>query len=357
MTASTPWCDQAVHEPSSHPPRLPRLLVVDDSPDSLWLMSRLFEERFDVLAAASGRDALALAACEPAPDLVLLDIVMPDMDGYEVLRRLRQDPRTAGIPVAFVSALGESAERRLGLELGAIDYLTKPIDPQEVVRRVDAHTREAARQRKLNTLGERLARHLSAQAWHQLFNGAGAATIAFESCELTLLVVDAAALQASPAERDAFIEELDAQALAHGGSVDHYARGPMVLFFDEPRDALRAALGLQRDAGGRRIQLGLHHGACDVARFRGLGAWERTLLGDEAALARRATAGGQPGFIVLSPKAYGPLRDDIHDHAGHAVLTEKFQGTGLSKAWLAPIEPTGWPGAARQQEATPGCAA
>lgn len=328
-----------MQEPSSPAARLPRLLVVDDATDNLWLMARLFEDCFEVLQASSGQQALALAAAEPAPDLVLLDILMPDMDGYEVLRRLRQHPLTAGIPVAFLTSLDASRERRLGLELGAVDYLTKPVDPQAVLRRVQGHARARAHARRLEALGERLSRHLLPQAWHQLFNGAGAATIAFEDCALMLLSVHAAALQGGLRERDDFVARLDTLARQHGGSVDHYGWGHTTVFFDEPHHALQAALALQRALAGERVLLGLHHCACEVARFRGLGAWERTLLGDEAAQARQATAGGLPGVVVVSPQAYALLREDLQAQPGRAVVTEKFHGTGLHLAWLAPIDP------------------
>ncbi len=327
-----------MQEPSIRAPRLPRLLVVDDVQDNLWLMERLFDGRFEVVAASSGQQALALAAAEPLPDLVLLDILMPDMDGYEVLRRLRQQPRTAAIPVAFLTALDATQDRRLGLELGAVDYLTKPVDPQEVLRRVEDHARARTHARRLEALGERLSRHLLPQAWHQLFNGAGAATIAFEDCALTLLSIHAAALQGAPDERDAFVARLDTLARQHGGSVDHYGWGHTAIFFDEPQRAMQAALALQRELAGERVQLGLHHCACEVAAFRGLGAWERTLLGDEAAQAREATAGGVPGVVVVSPEAYALLREDLQAQPGSAVVTEKFQGTGLNVAWLAPVD-------------------
>lgn len=329
----------SVQEPPFRAARLPRLLVVDDAADNLWLMARLFDGRFEVLQASSGQQALSLAASDPAPDLVLLDILMPDMDGYEVLRRLRQHPLTAAIPVAFLTSLDASQDRSLGLELGAVDYLTKPIDPQEVLRRVEGHARSRTHARRLEALGERLSRHLLPQAWHQLFHGAGAATIAFDECELTLLSVHAAALQGDPGERDDFVFRLDTLARQHGGSVDHYGWGHTTVFFDEPQYAMRAALALQRDLAHQRVQLGLHHCACEVARFRGLGAWERTLLGDEALQARQATAGGVPGVVVVSPQAYALLREDLQAQPGTAVVTEKFHGTGLNLAWLAPVDP------------------
>ncbi len=328
-----------MQDPSSRPACLPRLLVVNDAQDNLWLMERLFEGRFEVLAACSGQQALALAAADPPPDLVLLDILMPDMDACEVLRRLRQQPLTAGIPVALLNSPDATQERSIGLAPGEVDYLTMPVDPQEVLNRMEGHARVHAHARRLEALGERLSRHLLPQAWHQLSNGAGAATIAFEDCALMVLSVHAAALQGEPDERDALLARLDTLARQHGGSVDHYGWGHTAVFFDEPPRAMQAALALQRALAGERVQLGLHHCACEVASFRGLGAWERTLLCDEALQAREVTTGGVPGVVVVSPEAYALLREDLHAQPGIAVVTEKFQGAGLNMAWLAPVDP------------------
>src|SRR5271167_2134702 len=103
-----------------------RVLVVDDVPANVKLLeARLSAEYFDVLAAMNGRDELAI--CERAEcDLVLLDVMMPDMDGFEVCRRLKSNPVTQHIPVVMVTALDQSSDRVRGLDAGADDFLTKP---------------------------------------------------------------------------------------------------------------------------------------------------------------------------------------------------------------------------------------
>ena len=115
------------------------VLVVDDAPDNIDVLTGALWERFRVRAALSGERALVIAGTDPRPDLILLDIMMPAMDGYEVLRRLKADPASAAIPVIFVTALGDHADEQLGLELGAVDYITKPISPAVVRARVTAH--------------------------------------------------------------------------------------------------------------------------------------------------------------------------------------------------------------------------
>lgn len=108
----------------------PRLLVVDDAAVNLHTLIGMFRDDYAISAATSGLKAIELARRDPRPDLILLDIQMPDMDGYEVLAALKQDAATAGIPVIFVTALAEAADAARGLLMGAADYVTKPINPE-----------------------------------------------------------------------------------------------------------------------------------------------------------------------------------------------------------------------------------
>jgi len=115
------------------------LLIVDDSPSNLSVLGEVLAPYYAVRAATSGERALRIAQGEPQPDLILLDIMMPDMDGYAVLERLRSDPRTTDIPVIFVTALNSVVDEEKGLVLGASDYITKPFHPAIVLARVRAH--------------------------------------------------------------------------------------------------------------------------------------------------------------------------------------------------------------------------
>jgi len=115
------------------------ILVVDDTPDNLTLMSGLLKDNYLVKVANSGARALKIAQSETPPDLILLDIMMPEMDGYEVCRRLKADNKTRDIPIIFLTAKTEVIDETLGFELGASDYITKPISPPIVLARVETH--------------------------------------------------------------------------------------------------------------------------------------------------------------------------------------------------------------------------
>jgi putative two-component system response regulator len=117
----------------------PTILIVDDNPDNLTVLGELLCERYRVRAANSGERALELVCQQPLPDLVLLDVMMPDMSGYEVLHRLRSEPLTRHIPVIFVTAMSATEDEETAFELGAVDYLTKPLRPGVMLARVQAH--------------------------------------------------------------------------------------------------------------------------------------------------------------------------------------------------------------------------
>ena len=120
-----------------------KILIVEDEPDIVELLVyNLAQAGFKTEAVFNGTDALDRAKIEP-PDLVLLDLLLPEVDGLEVCRTLKRDPETAGIPIIMLTAKGEAIDRIVGLELGADDYITKPFSPREVLLRIRAVLRRA----------------------------------------------------------------------------------------------------------------------------------------------------------------------------------------------------------------------
>jgi putative two-component system response regulator len=112
------------------------VLVVDDTPMNIEILGRLLQQDYRVKVANDGRSALIAARNTPKPDIILLDVMMPGMDGYEVCQTLKADPATAPIPVIFVTAMGETEDEKRGLELGAVDYIVKPFSPAIVQARL-----------------------------------------------------------------------------------------------------------------------------------------------------------------------------------------------------------------------------
>ena len=115
------------------------ILVVDDAPENIDLLDSVLSQEYTIKAALNGEKALKIAGSENPPDIILLDIEMPGMDGYEVCRRLKADPQTRDIPIIFVTAKSDESDETKGLEIGAVDYITKPFSPPIVQARVKTH--------------------------------------------------------------------------------------------------------------------------------------------------------------------------------------------------------------------------
>ena len=120
------------------------ILVVDDTPDNLSLMSELLKDRYKVKVANNGEKSAQVRAGRRKPDLILLDIMMPGLSGYDVIRELKADPATRDIPVIFLTAMSAAEDEKKGLEMGAVDYITKPISPPIVLARVKTQLQNKA---------------------------------------------------------------------------------------------------------------------------------------------------------------------------------------------------------------------
>ncbi len=122
-----------------HNPAQQTILIVDDTPDNIDVLAEVLAPHYQTRIALNGEKALKIAAGEHKPDLILLDIMMPGISGYDVCQRLKRNSDTHGIPIIFVTAMNEMEDEKKGLEMGAVDYITKPISPAIVLARVRTH--------------------------------------------------------------------------------------------------------------------------------------------------------------------------------------------------------------------------
>ena len=341
--------------PSSTSGLLPKqVLVVDDTDDNLFLMRSLLEDTYAVITAASGLEALALANSSAQPDLILLDIMMPDMDGYEVLRRLRQNTATASIPVIFLTALSTIEEEQLGLDLGAVDYITKPISPPVLMARVQSHLERSHSARRLQALSEKLSRYLAPQVYQSLFEGSQQGEINTKRKKLTVFFSDIKDFTESTAKwqpeeitrlLNGYFSEMTRIAADFGGTVDKFIGDAMVIFFGDPhslgvqQDALQCvkmAMAMQqrmgslqalwRDMGSKsfRIRIGINTGFCDVGNFGSELRMEYTIIGSEVNLAARLEQSAEAGGILISDETYALVRGEIEADPGIAIHVKGF---------------------------------
>jgi class 3 adenylate cyclase/HPt (histidine-containing phosphotransfer) domain-containing protein len=348
---------EAVNQPQHgpRPVRRSRILVVDDTADIRYFLVTLLQDRYDVAAAASGEEGLQEALSDKRPEIILLDVMMPGMDGYEVMRRLARDPRTADIPVIFLTALGSVEEEQLGLDLGATDYITKPISPPVLLARVRLHLERSANAKRLKTLSEQLSRYLAPQVYQSLFDGSRQAEIQTQRKRLTVFFSDIKNFTASTAQwqpeevtflLNSYFEEMSQIAAEYGATLDKFIGDAIVIFFGDPhtlgprQDAVqcvRMAVAMQQRMGELQqrwkdmgihkafeIRIGINSGFCDVGNFGSNLRMDYTIIGREVNLAARLEQAAEPGEILISRDTHDLVQDDIQVEARKPVIAKGF---------------------------------
>ncbi len=330
-----------------------RILVVDDTPRNVKLLADLLSAKgYAVVTAKSGPEALKTVDAEQ-PDLVLLDVVMPGMSGYEVCRRIRDNPATGILPVVMVTALDPSEERINGLEAGADDFLTKPINQAELLARVrsllrikqlydtvQAQAGQLAEWNKtlerrvqeqvaqLERLG-RLKRFFSPQLAELIVEGGAEDPLKSHRREVTVVFLDlrgftAFAETSEPEEVMGVLREYHAEMgkliLAHEGTLERFTGDGMMIFFNDPvpvpnpgERASKMALEMRDRVGElalgwRKLGYELHFGVGIAQGYATIGAigfegrWDYGAIGTVTNLAARLCGEAQPGQILISQR-------------------------------------------------------
>ena len=330
-----------------------KILVVDDTPHNVKLLADILGMKgYTVATAVNGEDALAKVAADQ-PDLMLLDIMMPGLSGYDVCRKLRESPATALLPIVLCTSLDPKEERVKGIEAGADDFLAKPINQAELFARVKSLLRikslqdevkaQTAQLAELNaklegrveeqgTQLERLGRlkgFFSPQLAEAIVTGGGEELLKTHRREISVVFIDLRGFTAftDRAEPEEVMELLRAYhadmgriVLAHGGTLERFAGDAIIVFFNDPvpmeapaEQAVRMALAM-RDAfppiaaawKKRGYELGL---GCGVAQgYATLGAigfegrWDYAAIGNVTNLAARLCSEAAAGVVLVDRK-------------------------------------------------------
>jgi adenylate cyclase len=349
-----------------------KILVVDDTPKNIKLLADLLTVKgYRVFTAGSGREALALVQAEQL-DLVLLDVVMPEMSGYEVCRKIRANPATELLPVVMVTALDPTEERIKGLDAGADDFLTKPINQPELLARVksllrikelyDTIQRQAAELSDLNKNLERrvneqvsqlerlgrLKRFFSPQLAELIVAGGAEDPLKTHRCEVTVVFLDLRGFTAfadtvEPEEVMGVLREYHAEMgkliLAYEGTLERFTGDGMMIFFNDPvpvpnpaQRAIKMALvmrervtelivkwrklGYELDLG-----IGIAQGFATIGGIGFEGRWDYGAIGTVTNLAARLCGEAKPGQILVSQKLLGAVEELIEvEPIGELVL-------------------------------------
>jgi len=310
-----------------------RILIVDDAPENIDILGHALAD-YRRSVALNGEKALQRAMSDAPPDLILLDVMMPGMDGYEVCRRLKAEARTRDIPVIFVTARGEVEDETLGFALGAVDYITKPISAPIVQARVKTHlmlklAREKIQQEQ--ALSERLLLNILPKPIADRLKQ-GEKTIADDYAEITVLFADivgftATSARMKPDRMIAMLNEIfsvcDQLAEKHGlekiktiGDAYMVVGGLPQPRIDHAEAVADMALDMQReitaltDDAGRplTIRIGIASGPA-VAGVIGSAKFSYDVWGDTVNTASRMESHGCAGRIQVTAAVYERLRD------------------------------------------------
>ena len=347
------------------------ILVVDDLPPNVRLLEAVFAPRgFTVLAAASGREALERVASDPV-DLVLLDIVMPEMDGYEVCRALRADPATAFLPIVMVTASGDQ-EKIAAIEAGADDFVTKPFDRSELIARVrsllrikhyhDTIERQASELAAWNTQLEqrvqeqvealermgRLRRFLSPQLAELVLSSGDESFLDSHRREITVVFCDLDGFTpfAETVEPEDVMRVLGEYHTALGdlihrfeGTLERFTGDGLMVFFNDPLPcsdapqravrmavAMRARVAQLEEEWSRRghdlgFGVGIAQGHATLGRIGFEGRSDYAAIGSVTNAAARLCGEADPGQILISQRVYAAAEElVVVDSVGELAL-------------------------------------
>lgn len=349
-----------------------KILVVDDTPKNVKLLADLLAVKgYAVVTAASGAEALKQLEAE-RPDLVLLDVVMPEMSGYEVCREIRRNPQNGMLPVVMVTALDPGEERTKGLEAGADDFLTKPINQAEILARVRSLLRikqlydtvqaqavqlsdwnKTLEQRvqeqvdQIERLGK-LKRFFSPQLAELIVAGGVDDPLKSHRREVTVVFLDlrgftAFAEVSEPEEVMGVLREYHSEMgrliLAHEGTLEHFAGDGIMIFFNDPvtvqnpeERAIRMALAMRERVGELSVAwhkrdydlgfgVGIAQGFATIGGIGFEGRWDYGAIGTVCNLASRLCSEAKPGQILIPQRLLSAVEKMIEsDPVGELTL-------------------------------------
>jgi len=343
------------------------ILIVDDTPTNLALMVEILKPEYRTKVAINGEKALELAICADPPDLILLDIMMPGLNGYEVCERIKANHGTRNIPVIFITAMGEVEDETKGLELGGVDYVTKPISPAIVKARIRTHLavarqarerehlvirleQQAAELSELNhTLAQRIAdgvaqlerlgrlkRYFSPSVVEMMLSGATDDPLKSHRREVAAVFVDLRGFTAFTETSDPedvmhvinqYHEAMGALVMLHGGSLEHFAGDGMMIYFNDPVEienpawvAVDMAVGMQvrfeslaqewhKRGYALSMGIGVAQGFATIGAIGFEGRRDYGVIGNVTNLAARLCGEARGGQILISQRVHGFVAD------------------------------------------------
>lgn len=330
------------------------ILIVDDTETNIDILLDTLGDDYEVSVATDGETALELVAENP-PDLILLDIMMPGMDGYEVCRRLKSDEKYKKIPIIFITAMSEVTDETKGFEIGAVDYITKPISPAIVMSRVANHLSLKAAHHQLELLSTKLGKYLSPQVYKSIFEGKKEVRLETSRKKLTVFFSDIVGFTSRTDSMESedltfilnhYLDYMSNIVFKHGGTLDKFVGDAILVFFGDPeskgikQDAEACvAMALEMREGLSelsqewlkhgiespfQVRMGIATGFCTVGNFGSADRMDYTIIGNQVNLASRLESSAEPNQILISQDTWSLVKPKFHCSRKDPVRVKGF---------------------------------
>ncbi len=330
------------------------VLVVDDNKTNIDILVDALHSEYEVSVAMDGKSALQIVNTNP-PDLILLDIMMPDIDGYEVCRRIKSEPKTSGIPIIFITSMSEIQNKTRGLELGAVDYITKPFEAMDVKARVKTHLSLMLANKKLHQLSSQLSKYVSSEVTQSIMDGKTEAIIKSSRKKLSVFFSDIVGFSKKtellePEDMtillNKYFDRMESIIRKYNGTLDKYMGDAIMVFFGDPttkgaqEDALscvKMALEMQKqvrdlsvewDEHGLgitlQIRIGIFTGYCTVGNFGSEKQMDYTIIGNPVNAASRLESAAGPGETLISHNTWTLINEYVEGEEMNAIVVKGF---------------------------------
>lgn len=307
------------------------LLIVDDAPDNITFLKSILEEDYNIKAAINGTTALKILRNQGMPDLILLDVIMPDINGYQVCEQIKSDPAMSEIPIIFVTSNTSADEVTKGFEVGGVDYVTKPYNPKELMARIRTHLELKDAMERMKSLAGKLGKYLSPEVYNSIFSGEQEVKVATTKKPLTIFFsdivdftpqADAMSIDELTHWLNNYMNQMAEITIKHGGTLDKFIGDAVMVFFGDPRSK-----GIQEDAlsciqmakemveqankMNIKIRIGINSGECIVGNFGSDNRMDYTIMGKEVNTAQRLESNSEGGHILISEGTYELIKDHV----------------------------------------------
>ncbi len=308
-----------------------RILLVDDTVENIQVAGAILKQKgYQLNIARNGRQALQVLE-KTLPDLILLDIVMPEMDGFECCAQLKASPATQDIPVIFLSSNTSTADIVKGFELGAVDYIIKPFNAPELLSRIHTHLSLRQAHLELEELTQKASCYISPHVFQAIFKGEKNTLLETTEKPLTVFFSDIVGFtkrtetmgdQSLTQWLNGYCDKMALQVLKHGGTLDKFIGDAVMVFYGDPKsngpkeDAVactRMAIEMIQEAMAMdiNIRVGMNSGPAFVGNFGTQKQMNYTIIGNAVNLASRLERSSEPGKILVSQATYDLVKDDF----------------------------------------------